>query len=202
VGSFAGAGFSTRGAFLSPPGAAMVDLGVLPLTGTSPLENQTEAYALNSRGEVVGKGGLNAFMWRDGAIAQVGPADAIARDINEAGRIAGAVGLETLVLIEPSPALLGSEVIQLPTFGGRHGEALAINEFDHAAGWASDDADRRMAALWRGGEIVRLGELDPGANSEARALNDVGEVVGMGWVDRLRPGADRWHAFHWDEARG
>jgi probable HAF family extracellular repeat protein len=122
---------------------------------------------------------------------------------NKVGRAAVLVGVLLVVvlggLIGRAHAAPVFTAIELGTFGGPYGEAVAVNAGGQVVGWAWT-ADRAQHAFsWtqaRG--IVDLGTLDGFVQSAAAAVSDSGQVVGSAYTGEYE--VER--AFSWTEAGG
>jgi probable HAF family extracellular repeat protein len=79
------------------------------------------------------------------------------------------------------PGVAGTSAVLESLPQGFGGEANAINQAGDVAGFRQPDAYSRRATLWRGTVPVDLGILEElgGTQSEARGLNDFGQVVGL-----------------------
>jgi probable HAF family extracellular repeat protein len=82
-------------------------------------------------------------------------------------------------------------MIDLGTLGGAHSSATDINSSAAVAGYSYVPSGDTHAFLWQSGVMTDLGALD-GVSSDARAVNDLGQVVGSSTT----PGD--FHAFLWD----
>src|SRR4030095_4165365 len=98
----------------------------------------------------------------------------------------------------PPPALVGANVIVLPTLGGRLG-AQRLNDAGQVAGWSylvPNLPQPYRAFLWTPGQGTQdLGTLG-GDNSFGTAINESGQVVGYSGVPMER------HAFLWTPGQG
>jgi len=111
------------------------------------------------------------------------PGDSFSRGfaINNAGVSVGQSGSNAMMWIEQSPLVLGT------------GSALAVNEFNDAAGVVRTGVDNRgfdvfRAVIWQFGETEALLPLPSGyAGSVARGINDANAVVGYGGAEGFRP---------------
>jgi probable HAF family extracellular repeat protein len=172
---------------------------------------RTEAYAINSRGEVAGStgvlaappniGGLRAFWWVDGAMRNLGLLNSpnsfydasFARDLNDAGQVVGnsewgSVGIGRAVRwTEGMPEDLG-------TLGGLWSSAAGINGAGQVTGDAEVAPSQLHAFLWTDGTMRDLGTLG-GSRSSGAAINDAVQVVGSS----LLPGDRVMHAFRWSK---
>jgi probable HAF family extracellular repeat protein len=141
------------------------------------------ASALNNRGEVAGGGGV-AAIWSNGVVQVIGPPDSDAFDINDAGVAVGATAGVAAMFRDGQSISLGT----LPGFAFSY--AQAINNRGEVLGTAHPDDDtacyptipgcyrQTRAFLLQAGSMIDLGTL-PGATAvRARALNNLGHVVG------------------------
>lgn len=188
----------------------IIDLGTLG-------GNQSFAFAVNSRGTVVGGAAngmpddfsffgwgtqVRAFAWRNGAmhdLGTLGGADAVAVTINDRRQIAGnsytnstpnpTTGIPTV-----DPFLWqDGKMFDLGTLGGTIGVVKVMNRRGQVAGDSNLAGDAvSHPFLWDGEKIIDLGSFG-GTFSDTTAMNDNGDVVG-----RLNlPGDDMWRAFLW-----
>ncbi|UJP40321.1 hypothetical protein [Cellulomonas palmilytica] len=157
------------------------------------------ALAVNARGQV---GGVvdetattreNPFVWTAGTRVDLPPPP-----------FPGAFGVSSLVDLNDKGVVLGrgefdddTDLVYLWSRGrftelrDARGDVLRgvdLNDRGHVAGVVWNEARAREAALWRRGQIVRIGAL-PGATwTEAAALNESDVVVGTSAAERGRPG--------------
>jgi len=90
----------------------------------------------------------------------------------------------------------GKKLIDLGTFGGSLGTAIALNDADDTVGWATYPGDEVLhAALWRHGKIEDLGALAGDAFTQGFDINERGEVVGISTNDFLD--LSQYRAFLW-----
>jgi probable HAF family extracellular repeat protein len=126
--------------------------------------------------------GQPAFLWHDGAIADLGTFGGSASqafDINNRGQV---VGLVDDSYGGSSGAFVSSDgaMTHLGKLGGTTSLAYAVNDLGQVVGWASIDAepsDEARAYLWEDGATTDLGALG-GAWTQAYAINECGQVAG------------------------
>ena len=154
---------------------SITDLG--NLTGG---ENSSEAFAINSMGQVVGiseaASGTRAFLWQDGVMTDLdvlspGHDYSIAHDINDAGDVVGQ---------SDSRAFLysGGIMTDLGTLGGDYGIADGINDSGHIVGISNDSNAVTHAFRWSNGTMI---DLDPQTDGYSRAygINNLGQITGV-----------------------
>lgn len=165
------------------PHRRILDLGTL-----GGPQNQSEANAVNARGEVVGwstldDGGSHGFVWRRGRMVDLAPLTS-ANDINDHGVVAGG----GVTAAGESHALLWArgKVTDLGTLGGNFSQALGINNHGQVVGLSMTAAGEPHAFVWAHGQMTDLAPL-----VTANDINDHGQVVGS-----YRPaGQDDPHAY-------
>jgi probable HAF family extracellular repeat protein len=171
--------------------AGITDLGTLG--GTS-----ATVYSLNDLGQVVGSSEtgqtrhsdsacprcrvIHAFLWEAGQMKDLDSGDAgnsAAYSINNAVQIAGvysAPGSDT------SGFLYAAGNVTVLNQAA-HGRANAINNAGQIVGDLSTGlGPARQAFVWNAGRVLDLGTLG-GLGSEARAINDSGQVAGWAHLD-------------------
>ncbi len=156
------------------------------------------AHAMNDSSVVVGRSYTTAplplpFIWQNGVMTQLdllpGATWGEANDINESGVV---VGISRTPSSGDRPTLwVGGVPTELarPADGGA--VAYGINEAGDVVGQADFQPFQR-AALWQGGVLTNLGALPNGSRSEARAINNVGQIVGSSYSGDGRPHAVLW----------
>jgi probable HAF family extracellular repeat protein len=191
--------------FLWDPAAGMRDLGGLQ-------EFVLAALAVNDAEQVVGfwfgladecffrenePDCFRPFLWE----AATGMVDLRARglssavSINDAGQIAGRRLGFRAVILEPRGGLT-----ELGTLGGETSTPSDINEAGQVVGFSDPDVDSSEgshAFLWdRSTGMVDLGVLPGDLSSRATAINNVGQVVGVG------AGSGFFRPFLWQGGSG
>lgn len=151
------------------------------LTGAQ--TGDTGAYAINNAGQVVGTslysgggGAHHAFLWENGQITDLSLLTGVpwyeARGINNAGQIVGQGVLWD-----------GSAVTMLGSLGGPATRALGLNDQGQVVGTSTRPGSKYWQAfLWSNGTMIDIGALGNFFSSEARAINNAGEVVGPGFI--------------------
>jgi len=155
----------------------------------------SRAYGINNAGVVVGKadtsvfGQTHAFAWSGGQMQDLGTlggANSLAYHINDRGQ---AVGYSEVGVGETRHAFLYADG-QMRDLGAVPGlddsVAYDVNSAGEAVGTAASapDAASQRALLWRNGQTVDLSRLLPPNSGwtldEARAINDRGQIAGLG----------------------
>ena len=152
----------------------VIDLGTLggPTSG---------ATAMNDRGDVVGysdtaASGLHAFLWRRGALTDLGVLDpalpySVAADVNNHADVVGGSNVDTGAAMHAFLWRNGT-MIDLGTLGGTFSFATGINDAGHVVGDSTTASGETHGFLWRDGTMTDLG------TSNARAVNDRDVIVG------------------------
>ncbi|WP_176308834.1 HAF repeat-containing protein [Micromonospora sp. NBS 11-29] len=197
-----------------PPHAFRYAGGVLTDLGTGyGAGSGSQANDVNDSGTVVGTryerqgAPTRAAVWRDGRIVDLGTlggragqwgTDSIAYAVNGAGQVVGGA-------LTPGGALhafvwTGGALTDLGTLGGVTESTYArdISDSGHVVGASQNRSGQVHATLWRAGTVRDLGTLG-GNYSEARAVNDAGQVVGLARTAGGQPYPER--AFLWQGGR-
>ena len=172
------------------------DRGMQPIPG---IGQQSEAFGINDPGAIVGgaAGVLNnGFVRKDGKVLALGvlPGSqspiSIAYGVNNRGQVVGGNGQSAFLWDSGKLTNLGV----LP--GSTSTEAHAISDTGQVVGLSGDEA-----FLWDTGRGIQgLGFLDQACfQSDARAINNHGTVVGYGCVSNTTTPS---HAFVWDRTLG
>ncbi|SCE86774.1 probable extracellular repeat, HAF family [Micromonospora viridifaciens] len=186
----------------------MTDLGTGYGVGSG-----SHANDINDDGTVVGTrferqgSPTRAVVWRNGTIRDLGTlggkagawgTDSIAYAVNDAGHVVGGA-------ITPSGALhafvwKGGALQDLGTLGGLTESTYArdINDHGDVVGASQNRSGEVHATLWSAGTVRDLGTLG-GNYSEARAVNEAGQVVGISRVSGA--GSYTGRAFLWQDGR-
>jgi probable HAF family extracellular repeat protein len=202
---------------IGPTGATVTDLGTFG--NSSPGSRD-----VNDAGQVIGTyldgGRLRAFLW---APSEPGSATGItvdlgnlggpvteAFDINNLGQVVGrartASGEDHAFLWTPSAsgASTGTMLNLGALAGGVESYALSVNDFGHVVGWRSTAPGEAHAVLWSvsASGSVTVQDLDVGGlGSQARAINNLGQVVGVVF-NRLATGSLEERGFFWAPTEG
>ena len=183
--------------------------------GTLPGFNNSQAYDINNKGQVVGwtynedpavpfrtLPTFRAFVYHRGTMVDIGTlggATSIARGINDSGRIVGSsrIFAETVSAQEIHAFLFErGEMTDLGTLfpGHTYSEALAINNRGQIVGHSgATRSSPREAFLYEHGVMSAIGTLG-GNSSTAWAINERGQVVG--WSRTL---SGETHAFLYED---
>ncbi|MBD1804346.1 DUF3466 family protein [Microcoleus sp. FACHB-SPT15] len=177
-------------------GGAMTDIG------TAAGYNNSIAIDINNAGQVLGGTTSQVplfvsslFLWSNDTITTLpDPEICYASGINDAEQI---VGLCIVIGTNYAAAAFlpgGSIILDLPS------SANDINNSGQVVGAFSVEIvdvntnNNYEAFLWQDGTVIELGTLG-GTNSEANAINDLGQVVG-----EAQTSSGDFHAFFWDGA--
>jgi probable HAF family extracellular repeat protein len=201
AGQVVGVARTTEGrehAFLWQDGV-MTDLG--GLGGAN-----SHASAINASGQVVGwaenaEGFTRACLFGVGTNADLGGGpkeDSFASDINDHGQVIGWTDTQDPNNNFPRAFLFSPTVRNLSLWGGYtvRSRAIAINNSQQVAGWSAAQIViwglGIQATVWNDFGSINPGSRLGGADSEARNLNDAGEIVGVSGFDYVPERAACW----------
>jgi probable HAF family extracellular repeat protein len=140
-----------------------------------------------------------AMIWRRGQPIVLGmfPGGFIsqAAAINDLGVVAGiaddGVSTEATIWLNGTPRMLGA----LPSATGfPYSEATDINNVSQVVGRSAVDSVNFHAVLWDRGRMIDLGTLPGDTHSQASAINDRGQIVGVS----ANVSASTERAFLWE----
>jgi probable HAF family extracellular repeat protein len=153
--------------------------------------------------QVVGTMNGDAFLWQGGTTQNLGAGGA--DGVNDSGQVVGEGGAY------PGHAYLWQNGTSqdLGTLGkDQTSAATAINNLGQVVGISTlvqpnpdplPPSTTDTAFLWQNRKMISLGTLG-GQNSDAYAINDLGQVVGTADIGHRRGGVG--HAFLWDSTHG
>lgn len=181
--------------------------------------DQSEAVALNERGQVVGWSEVtakdprystplrHAFLWQRGKMTDLGTLpgndrkgrpwiDSWAVGITESGDIVGTCN--SAGNARHGFIWRNGTMTDLGTLGGSVTEPYDINERGQVVGWSVTATGKTHAFLWENGKMTDLGTLGPRLpRNVAVAINDQGQVIGRGETSQ-RKGV---RAFVWEDGK-
>ena len=181
------------------------------------LGGNSQANAMNEKGQIVGMSGIgvksatggeiaHAFLWQKGRMIDLGTLSAdfnvsYASAINGRGQIIGTsekvVPMGNTEGTERSRAFLWQKgkLTDLGGFGGKITRASAINEEGQIVGYSASTASPySQAVLWQNGTIADLGTPPGFSGSGASAINERGQVVGSSST-----ASGEFHAVLWQD---
>jgi len=182
------------------PQFTVTDIGAVPL-----YRGRTGGTAINDRGQVVG-GNRQAFLWENGQITQLGafpplPSEddsgSIAYSINNAGQIVGASGGFGPIFMSGTAVARAflyqkGEIMPLGDHNASF-EAYSINDKKQIVG-----LDAYRGFFYANGRVIDFGTLSnqpEGNRSQARSINNAGQVVGWTTVYEGFKPPFNYHAF-------
>lgn len=162
------------------PAHAAIRYSITDLGDLSGGENSSQAFALNSTGQVVGiseaTGGTRAFLWQNGVMTDLGVLTpeheySVPHDINDTGDVVGQ---------SVSRAFLysGGTMIDIGTLGGDYGIAGGINNLGQIVGISSDSNGVTHAFRWSNGTMIDL-DSQTGGYSRAYGINELSQITGV-----------------------
>ena len=184
-----------------PPEFTVVDIGAAPdYPG-----GRSGAFSINDRGQVIG-GNHHAFLWDRGKTKDLGSlppegpedtADSVAYGINNHGQIVGSSGSFGPIFMSGLQFARGIlyKDDRLRQFTQKNASFIpyGINDKGRIVG-----LNGYRGFLYDNGKLIAFGTLSKmpeGNRSEARGINDRGQVTGWSTVGKGKPLAD--HAFLW-----
>ncbi|MEU8301186.1 hypothetical protein AB0C04_28355 [Micromonospora sp. NPDC048909] len=163
------------------------------LTDLGALSVNSEAAAINERGDVVGGSDDRPVRWRNGVLTDLvavqGPGRAA--DINDRGEVIGIRYTPTSGMYGQGFLWRDGRSVDLPGLGGDT-YPVAMNNRGEAVGFGTTDTTSE-AVLWRNGRLIRLAPPTALA-SMAHDINERGQVLGSMRVDD-----STWHGFLWQD---
>jgi probable HAF family extracellular repeat protein len=141
------------------------------------------ATAINDGGEIVGYSGERAFLWKDGAMADLGTlypscpsgGGSRAMDINARGQVVGYSWCDS----RSRPFVWEDGVMMdLGTLGGDRSAAHGINNRGQVVGWSQTADGQYHAFLWQRGVMTKLRTPGGVVITHAADINESGQVVG------------------------
>ena len=151
-----------------------MDIGISGENGENGFD---PAKGLNSLGQVVGGDNtFQPFLWQGGKSEYLDTPKGIgvALAINGLGEISGSatVGQEG-----HAARWMNGKYEDIHPAWSNHSLGVDINQSDNIAGWAFRTSGGQRPVLWQGDKAIDLGDFGGGIG-EARALNDLDQVVG------------------------
>jgi probable HAF family extracellular repeat protein len=144
------------------------------------------ATSINNIGQAVGWSYIDnikyhAFLYSNGVMRDLGPSGglSVAYAVNDAGVVVGTAAPSIEKFAEPFIYRSGIRTTFDP-FGGSEGAAYDINNRGQVVGGGiTADESAEHAFLYDKGVIADLGTLKGGRYSQARAINERGQIVGL-----------------------
>jgi probable HAF family extracellular repeat protein len=164
----------------------LYDHGTVTNLGKLPGTSSSEPYSINSNGQIVGDSGQQAFFYSNGTMENLGGlggSRSAARCINTQGQVVG--WSYTSGGAEHAYLYADGSMNDLGTLGGSYSYALGINDEGDVVGGAMPVPQvNSHAFVYRNRTMTDLGTLngDPLDASNARAINNAGQIVGSSQV--------------------
>ena len=149
------------------------------------------AYGVNSLGVTVGYNEFQAMLWDANGVptslSALIACDRVVRSyaysINDAGATVGTFSCDNSAGWEYGSFIFyNGSLSKLPDFGNGHTVAVGINKFGQVVGsseYLPDNGQRRMHAFsWHNSVMTDIGTLPGDVESEATAVNDLGQIIG------------------------
>ncbi|MGH7740738.1 MAG: hypothetical protein ACRENS_01800 [Candidatus Eiseniibacteriota bacterium] len=150
----------------------------------SSLQSNSEAWAVNDAGVVVGSEDNWPFRWNGTTIVNLDPTDGgSALAVNAAGKVAGYANS-----VSGTQAFMHDGTLHLlGTLGGSSSQATGMNASDVVVGWANTADGHRHAFRWTQlGGMEDLGLPSGATDAVATAINAGGTVAGYAVVGGLQ----------------
>lgn len=163
----------------------VIELGVLPGDRTS------SARSLNNWGQVVGDSSNDvmenhAFLWQDGVMVAIDTLPdyewSIGSDINDAGQVVGHAHRTGSYHASRAFLSRGTVIDELPVPTSNYTAAAGINTLGHTVGSTLTPTGPTPGFLYNDGRMITLPSLPGGTFSPARAISDLGHIVGTSEV--------------------
>ena len=178
----------------------IIDYSAVPITaGTPPLGRSSPGHAgwisaLNENAVVVTEGGV---VWSKTSSRTLSPLEGrtwvYASDINDYGQVAGASVDNVNIIWRATVWEPSGQALDVGTLGGESSRANAINDLPQVVGVAQRADNQEHAFIWTWNDGIRelTGMPAAATRSEARDINDQGQVVGFYWMNHKE------NAFVW-----
>lgn len=156
------------------------------------------AWAINNRGQVVVQSGSRSFLWDNGATIDLG--GMAAWGISDDGVVVGNAGGHAVVWEKgvlrdlPSPGAIGAVALAINNRGQIVGLYTSSDRVEHACLWQRDPSERNRSV---GDPTVMIDLGAPAARlpfSRAIGINERGQIVGFSFPD-----VDTGCVFVWDQ---
>jgi len=189
--------------------AVLWEGGKVTTLGKLPGDTESDAYAINNWGLVVGLS-LNfnvdpytslATYWYKGKIYSLPPLDgaanSLAMAVNDWGQAVGISGSRAVLWTTIPKA----SVADLGTLGGDGSSANAINNSGQVVGAAQTLSGDWHPVLWNGRDILDLQNFDRDPAGCAFWINNCGQIVGFSGTDITGSDLHKAHALLWENGQ-